>query len=69
MPAPGDPSPARIRKTIHDPAWEFVYAPLRRAVMATADLFNQLQYLTIRAYLGFVFLALVLLLLALALWQ
>jgi hydrogenase-4 component B len=30
---------------------------------------NVLQFLTIRRYLGFVFVALVLLLLALALWQ
>jgi formate hydrogenlyase subunit 3/multisubunit Na+/H+ antiporter MnhD subunit len=69
MPPPGDASPARIRKTIHDPAWELLYAPLRDVVMVTADLFNKLQFLTIRSYLGFVFLALVALLLALTLWQ
>ena len=41
----------------------------RRRSAATADWMNVLQFLTIRRYLGFVFVALVLLLLALALWQ
>ena len=36
---------------------------------ALSELLNHLQFLTIRRYLGFVFAALVILLLALALWQ
>ena len=69
MPPPGDMAPARIEKTIHDPVWETLYAPIAGGVARAADLLNHLQFLTIRRYLGFVFAALVLLLLALALWQ
>ncbi|HEY1935376.1 MAG TPA: hydrogenase 4 subunit B [Acetobacteraceae bacterium] len=69
MPAPGDMAPARIEKTVHDPVWETLYAPIAGGVARAADLLNHLQFLTIRRYLGFVFAALVLLLLALALWQ
>jgi formate hydrogenlyase subunit 3/multisubunit Na+/H+ antiporter MnhD subunit len=69
MPLPGDMAAARIEKHIHDPAWETLYAPVGAAVAATADWLNVLQFLTIRRYLAFVFLALILLLLVLALWQ
>jgi len=69
MPPPGDVRPARIDKLIRDPLWEVFYAPIAGGVARAADLLNHLQFLTIRRYLGFVFVALVLLLLALALWQ
>jgi NADH:ubiquinone oxidoreductase subunit 5 (subunit L)/multisubunit Na+/H+ antiporter MnhA subunit len=69
MPPPGDMAPARIEKHIHDPVWETLYAPIASGVGAAASALNHLQFLTIRRYLGFVFGALVLLLLALALWQ
>jgi len=69
MPPPGDLAPARIEKSSRDLVWETFYAPVARAVTATADTLNQVQFLTIRRYLAFVFLALVALLLALALWQ
>jgi len=69
MPPPGDMAPARIEKHIHDPAWEVFYAPVAAAVAAIADWMNVLQFLTIRRYLAFVFVALILLLLVLALWQ
>ena len=69
MPSPGDMSPARIEKHIHDPAWEMLYAPVAAAVGATANWMNVFQFLTIRRYLSFVFIALILLLLVLALWQ
>jgi len=69
MPPPGDLAPARIEKSSRDLVWETFYAPVERTVTATADTLNQLQFLTIRRYLAFVFLALVALLLALALWQ
>ena len=69
MPPPGDMAPARIVKTIHDPVWDTIYAPIAGGVTWAGDVLNHLQFLTIRRYLGFVFAALVLLLLALALWQ
>jgi hypothetical protein len=69
MPPPGDMAPARIVKTIRDPVWDSIYAPIAGGVTWAGDVLNHLQFLTIRRYLGFVFAALVLLLLALALWQ
>jgi len=69
MPPPGDVAPAHIEKSIDDPAWDTFYAPIAGGVARAADVLNHLQFLTIRRYLGFVFAALVLLLLALALWQ
>jgi hydrogenase-4 component B len=69
MPSPGDMAAAQIEKHIHDPAWETLYAPVGTAVTTTADWMNVLQFLTIRRYLAFVFIALILLLLVLALWQ
>jgi hydrogenase-4 component B len=69
MPPPGDIAAARIEKFIRDPIWDTLYEPVAGAVASTATLLNHLQFLTIRRYLGFVFLALVLLLLTLTLWQ
>ena len=69
MPPPGDMAPARIEKTLSDPLWEALYAPLGVWIAWLADRLNHLQFLTIRRYLAFVFVALVALLLALALWQ
>jgi hydrogenase-4 component B len=69
MPAPGDMRAASIRKVSHDLVWETLYRPLGRLVMSIADGMNVLQFLTIRRYLGFVFAALVFLLLTLTLWQ
>jgi hydrogenase-4 component B len=69
MPPPGDTGPARIRKSRHDPIWDVLYAPVAVGIGRTADLLNHLQFLTIRRYLSFVFIALVALLLALAIWQ
>jgi formate hydrogenlyase subunit 3/multisubunit Na+/H+ antiporter MnhD subunit len=69
MPAPGEMGPARIRKIRHDLAWEMLYEPVVAGVAFASERLNALQFLTIRRYLGFVFVALVFLLLALALWQ
>jgi hypothetical protein len=69
MPPPGDTAPARIQKYISDPVWDLLYAPVAGAVWRLSLLLNAMQFLTIRRYLGFVFAALVILLLALALWQ
>jgi len=68
MPPPGDTGPARITRFIRDPVWTFGYAPLGKAVWAAASRLNRLQFLTIRSYLSFVFVTLVLLLVVLALW-
>ncbi len=69
MPPPGDIAPARIEQHIRNPIWEALYLPIAAAVWRATDVLNHLQFLTIRRYLGFVFAALVILLLALALWQ
>jgi hydrogenase-4 component B len=69
MPPPGDIRPARIEKHISDVIWDVFYAPVAGAVWYVAEVLNHLQFLTIRRYLGFVFAALVILLLALVLWQ
>jgi hydrogenase-4 component B len=69
MPAPGDMRPARFEAIVHDPMWEGLYAPIADAVGFAANRLNRLQFLTIRAYLGLVFLALVGLLAVLALWR
>jgi len=69
MPAPGEMRPARITRFARDLVWDGMYMPVAAAIGATADWMNVLQFLTIRRYLGFVFVALVMLLLALALWQ
>jgi hypothetical protein len=69
MPPPGDVTAARIEKHISDPVWDLFYAPIAGAVWNLSQVLNVLQFLTIRRYLGFVFAALVILLLTLALWQ
>jgi NADH:ubiquinone oxidoreductase subunit 5 (subunit L)/multisubunit Na+/H+ antiporter MnhA subunit len=69
MPAPGDPSPARLTVELRDRIWDLLYAPILVAVGFGADRLNRLQFLTIRRYLGLVFFALVSLLLVLAIWR
>ncbi|MCI0735298.1 MAG: hydrogenase 4 subunit B [Beijerinckiaceae bacterium] len=69
MVPPGDLRPARFEAELHDLAWELIYTPITGAVSLAATRLNQLQFLTIRRYLSFVFLALVFLLLVLALWR
>jgi len=68
LPPPGDAAPARLTVQLRDLAWEGLYVPLAAAVSFAADRANALQFLTIRRYLSFVFLALVALLLVLAIW-
>jgi hydrogenase-4 component B len=69
MPAPCDLAPAKFTATLHDSAWELLYAPVGKTIGFLADRLNPFQYLTIRAYLGIVFVALVLLLTGLAIWS
>jgi hypothetical protein len=68
MPAPGDTRPAHFTAVVRDRVWDVIYAPIVAAVIYAAAKLNRLQFLTIRVYLSLVFLALVGLLLALALW-
>jgi formate hydrogenlyase subunit 3/multisubunit Na+/H+ antiporter MnhD subunit len=68
MPPPGDLRPARLHVDLKDLIWNFLYAPVGRAVGFAAEHLNHLQFLTIRRYLSLVFLALVALLLVLAIW-
>ncbi|MCP5365186.1 MAG: hydrogenase 4 subunit B [Hyphomicrobiales bacterium] len=69
MPLPGEARPARMHVGLRDLIWDLLYAPISRAVSYAADRFNLVQFLTIRRYLSLVFISLVTLLLALALWQ
>ncbi len=69
MPLPGSVAPARIVRQRQDLVWEFLYLPIGRAVGRATEVLNHLQFLTIRRYLVFVFLSLVLLLLGLGLWS
>ncbi len=69
MPPPGDTRPARFTVEMRDLIWDGLYAPIAAAVGFVASRLNRLQFLTIRRYLGLVFLSLVILLLVLALWS
>jgi hypothetical protein len=68
MSPPGDVGPAVLRVTLQDLVWDYLYAPIGRAVGFAADQLNQFQFLTIRRYLSLVFVLLVVLLLILAIW-
>ena len=68
MPAPGETGPARLNVEMHDLIWETFYQPIAGAIDFATERLNYLQFLTIRRYLTLVFLYLVTLLLALALW-
>jgi formate hydrogenlyase subunit 3/multisubunit Na+/H+ antiporter MnhD subunit len=68
MPPPGDARPARLEVSLRDLLWDSLYAPISGWIWAASDTFNSLQFLTIRQYLSLVFVALVGLLFAVALW-
>jgi len=68
MPLPGDRQAARFEVRLRDLVWDVFYAPVAGFIGVVADRFNYFQFLTIRRYLSLVFAALVLLLLALAIW-
>jgi formate hydrogenlyase subunit 3/multisubunit Na+/H+ antiporter MnhD subunit len=69
LPPPGDMRPARLEVRLRDVPWDLFYEPAARAVNFAADRLNQVQFLTIRAYLTLVFGALIVLLAVLATWQ
>ena len=62
MPGPGETGPARLVVTMIDPVWQGAYLPLIGFVGRVAERANRLQFLTIRRYLAFVFVTLLLLL-------
>ena len=68
MPPPLDARPSRLVVQLRDVIWDALYAPIGGFVEAIAAKLNRLQYLSIRHYLGFVFVSLVGLLLILAIW-
>ncbi|HZJ12884.1 MAG TPA: hydrogenase 4 subunit B [Methyloceanibacter sp.] len=68
IPPPGDTGPARMTVRLTDVIWDVLYEPIARAVDYVAERLNRLQFLSIRRYLSFVFVALVGLLLVLAIW-
>jgi hypothetical protein len=69
MPPPGDQRPARMRLHMHDVLWDVLYAPIGRAVGWVGVHSNRLQFLSIRKYLSLVFTLLIVLLLAVVVWQ
>ena len=68
MPLPGETRPARLEVHLRDIVWKVFYAPIQSWIEFGAEKLNHLQFLTIRRYLGLVFLALVTLLLMVAIW-
>ena len=69
MPPPGNTQPAWLKVELHDPVWDYLYAPLAAGIGGAADRLNRLQFLTIRQFLTLVFGALVILLLVVAVWS
>ena len=69
MPPPNDLRPARIEVQLRDLAWDWLYVPAAKAVTRAADRMNVVQFLSIRRYLSFTFSAVVVLLVAIALWR
>jgi formate hydrogenlyase subunit 3/multisubunit Na+/H+ antiporter MnhD subunit len=68
MPLPGDRRSARLKVTLRDPPWEFVYVPLAVGIGVASERLNHLQFLSIRQYLSLVFIALIGLLLVVSIW-
>lgn len=68
LPPPGDSRPARLHVQLRDLIWDALYLPLGSLVNTAASRLDRFQFLTIRRYLGLVFLTLVTLLVVLAVW-
>jgi hypothetical protein len=62
MPEPGDAAPARIVVSLTDHIWTWLYLPTGRLVLFLANRTHAFQQQSIRRHLGFMFLALILLL-------
>ncbi len=67
IPKPGDVGAAHFRLVVRDLIWDVLYRPIARYIDAVSERANRAQFLTIRQYLGLVFMALVSLLSLLAL--
>jgi len=68
LPPPGDSRPARLHVQLRDLIWDSLYLPIGTLVSTAASRLDHFQFLTIRRYLGLVFLTLVTLLVVLAIW-
>ena len=66
MPKPGDAKPARYAVEIQDRAIEYLFRPLSRLVLWSADKIDPFNFLTIQGYLSVVFATLIVLLLLVA---
>jgi len=66
---PGEVGAAHFSVSVRDVLWEALYLPIARVVEVVSERANRTQTLTIRQYLGLVFITLVSLLGLLALWQ
>ncbi len=69
MPAPGDKRPARFEVEMSDPAWTALMTPISQLLAITTRRTDFLQKMTIRQYLAIVFLWVVMLLIAVAIWN
>jgi formate hydrogenlyase subunit 3/multisubunit Na+/H+ antiporter MnhD subunit len=69
MPAPGDTRPARFTLTIRDVVMDGVYRPISAGVMFCSTQLDRFHFLPIQGYLTLVFVALIMLLSGIAIWQ
>ena len=69
MPRPGEIRAAHFAVVIRDLVWEWLYVPIERLVANVATRADRIQFLTIRQYLGLMFVTLIGLLSLLALTQ
>jgi hydrogenase-4 component B len=69
MPAPGDTRPARFALRVTDRVMDGVYRPIAAGVMSCSARLDRFHHLSIQGYLTLVFVALVVLLSGIAIWQ
>ena len=69
MPKPGDTRAAHFAVVVRDVVWETLYVPIERLVTSVSTRADRIQFLTIRQYLGLMFVTLIGLLSLLALTQ
>jgi formate hydrogenlyase subunit 3/multisubunit Na+/H+ antiporter MnhD subunit len=69
MPAPGDTRPARFSLNITDRVMDNVYRPISTGVMFCSAQLDRFHFLPIQGYLTLVFVALIVLLSGIAIWQ
>ncbi|CAB1276282.1 hydrogenase 4 subunit B [Candidatus Nitrosacidococcus tergens] len=68
IPHPGSNHPAILHRFLQDPVWKFLYTPITNIISISATYLSRSQFLTIRRYLSFVFITLIILLVVLAIW-